>query len=257
MNTHNEDDDTYRFLKDCEKWYDTPISEITAIGEKYKSIQDIWRKHKALNNASGAICSSVLKRDLRLAWQKQNEYDYQVFGFEFDKSEFNRALSMKTNHPVAKPIFPLLMMGYSKDDCAGIINDAGIAIPMPYTSGFRNNNCFKTGCVQGGVGYWQKMKVDRSEVFNTMAALEHELTNAKGSPVTMLRDQSKTAKGTENAPVFLKKHPSYPNLKTIDDMKGRPVEPLKECNGFCSTNDLSPLSQTWNELNIQEDEIPN
>ena len=32
--------------------------------------------------------------------------------------------------------------------------------PKMYQLGFRNNNCFKTGCVQGGIGYWQKMERD-------------------------------------------------------------------------------------------------
>ena len=66
-----------------------------------------------------------------------------------------------------------------------------------------------------------------------MASLEHNLTDSKGKPVTMLKDQSKEAKVTGNVKVFLKKHPKYPHLKCIDDMKGQEVKPLLECNGFC------------------------
>lgn len=38
-------------------------------------------------------------------------------------------------------------------------------------SGLKNNNCFSTGCVQGGIGYWQKMEKEFPEKFNVMADL--------------------------------------------------------------------------------------
>ena len=165
IDTHNEDDDTYRFKKDCEKWYQLTIETITAIGTEFSSIQEVWRKWTSLNVATGAICSYSLKRVVREKWQKDQSYKYQVFGFEFDKKEFNRALSMKLNHESAKPIFPLLTLGMTKEDCINLVKQSGIEIPRMYRLGFKNNNCFKTGCVQGGIGYWQKMKIDFPEKF--------------------------------------------------------------------------------------------
>jgi 3'-phosphoadenosine 5'-phosphosulfate sulfotransferase (PAPS reductase)/FAD synthetase len=257
MDTGNEDDDTYRFKRDCESWYGKSIEIITALGTNYGSIQDVWRRFNSLNVATGAICSATLKRDLRKKWQQDNEYDYQVFGFEFDKKEMNRAISMKKNYPNSSGIYPLLMLGYDKDDCAKVLSEAGIEIPRVYRFGFRNNNCFKTGCVQGGIGYWQKMKRDFPDKFDEMAQLEHELTDRRGEPVTMLKDQSKEAKSLVDQTgikwkclIFLKKHPMYPELKSIDEMKDRDVEPLFECNGFCSINDLNPKSSTDSEINF-------
>jgi hypothetical protein len=251
IDTHNEHPDTYRFKDECEKWYGTPIETITAIGKEYDSIQHVWRKHVSLNVATGAICSTQLKRRVRERWQKETEYEYQVFGFEFDKKEFNRALSLTKNHSQAKPIYPLLMMGYDKDDCIKIVEDAGITVPLMYRLGFRNNNCFQTGCVQGGVGYWQKMRRDFPEKFEDMADMEHALTNAKGKPVCMLRDQSKAAKESGNELLFLRKHPDYPELKSIDDMPECKVEPLFECNGFCGVNDLNERNKTESEINFE------
>ena len=258
IDTKNEDDDTYRFKSDCEKWYGVNIEVITGIGDDYKDIESVWFKHKSLNVANGAICSSKLKRAVREKWQEHNDFDFQVFGFEFDKKEFNRALSLSKNHPKAKSIYPLLMKGYTKDDCLRIVQNAGIEIPRMYSLGFRNNNCFKTGCVQGGIGYWQKMKKEFPEKFNKMADIEHELTNVKGEPVTMLKDQSNETKKNvletdikwKNL-VFLKKHPKYPELKCLDDMKEREVKPLFECNGFCGINELTEKSETENEINYQ------
>jgi 3'-phosphoadenosine 5'-phosphosulfate sulfotransferase (PAPS reductase)/FAD synthetase len=260
IDTHNEDDDTYRFMKDCEKWYDLPIETITAIGSEFESIQEVWRKWKSLNVATGAICSTRLKRTVREKWQKTNSYTHQVFGFEFDKKEFNRALSMRLNHEKTKPVFPLLMLGLTKEDCLELVRAAGIEVPRMYKMGFKNNNCFKTGCVQGGIGYWQKMKIDFTDKFDTMAAMEHELTDLAGEPVTMLKDQSGEAKAAAKEwkyanLVFLKKHPKYPQLKCIDDMKAREVLPLNDCNGFCGVDELNPKSKTTDEINYREVEL--
>lgn len=257
IDTGNEDEDTYRFKTDCEKWYGQLIEVITEIGKDYESIQDVWIKHKSLNVATGAICSTQLKRRVREKWQDVNEFDYQIFGFEFDKKECNRALGLHKNHPKAKGIYPLLMMAYDKDDCLRIVQEAGIEIPKMYQLGFRNNNCFKTGCVQGGIGYWQKMERDFPAKFEAMAEMEHKLTALRGEPVTMLKDQSNEAKKiveetgiTWKQFIFLKKHPKYPELKCLADMKPQEVKPLFECNGFCGTNDLNPRNETENEINF-------
>lgn len=66
-----------------------------------------------------------------------------------------------------------------------------------------------------------------------MAKIEHELTDVKGEPVTMLRDQSKGG-----GKVFLLPHPDYPEIKHIGLMKGRAPKSLLECNGFCGANDF-------------------
>ncbi len=239
MDTGNEDEDTYRFLKDCEMWYGLKIEVITFIGNKYENIKSVWRQYNSLNNAQGAICSSSLKRDLRLAWEKKNEWANQVYGF--DISESKRARSMKLNHPQANPIFPLMFHALSKKECIEMIEEAKITIPRAYYMGFLNNNCLKTGCVKGGIGYWQKMRDERYEVFHAMALMEHELSDSANYPVTCIRDQSNDAKAKENkkdALVFLIHNPKFPKNKCLADMKPQKVEPLVECNGFCFTNDL-------------------
>jgi len=267
IDTRNEDDDTYRFKLDCERWYGKDIEVISgihgsgtyvAVSGNYDSIQSVWRRYKKLNAATGAICSTDLKRKVREKWQAANpEFDHQVFGFEFDKKEMNRALAMTKNHVKAKGIYPLLMMGYDKDDCLRIVQEAGIEIPNMYKLGFRNNNCFKTGCVQGGIGYWQKMKREFPDKFEAMAAMEHELTAERGEPVTMLKDQRKEALALVAETgvswkqfVFLKKHPDYPEVKCLADLAPQKVEPLFECNGFCGTNDLAPRIGTELEINF-------
>ena len=251
IDTANESDDTYRFKKDCEKWYGQKIETITAIGDKYKTINDVWDKYQSLNVASGAVCSSELKRRVRQKWQKNNKYDAQVFGFEFTKREFNRSLSLNLNHPDTKAIYPLLFLGLEKSDCLSLLKKAKVKIPEAYTQGFSNNNCLKTGCVQGGFGYWQKYKKDFPKRFDDMAAREHCYSKSKGRPVTILRQQIKGLK----SPVFLKHCVDFPDVRNLSQMKKLKVKPLLECNGFCGGEDLvasKDRNQTEFEINREE-----
>lgn len=253
LDTKNEDADTYRFKDDCERWYGIEIKTFTVLSKEsnYQSIRDIWRKFKSLNVATGAICSTELKRKAMITIQKELPDHLQVFGYEFKKKEMNRALGMALNNPDANAIFPLLMFAYDKPKCIEILKENNIEIPRAYEWGFHNNNCLETGCVQGGIGYWQHMKVFAPHKFNAMADEEHFLTDMKGRPVTMLKDQSSKAKESGNVLVFLKKHPDYPDLKCIDDMPKMKVTPLLECNGFCGPDDLVPESREFShQLNF-------
>lgn len=245
IDTMNEHEDTYRFMNDCAEWYGIEIETIKH--EKFNSIEEVWIKNKALNNATGAICSSTLKKTVREKWQKDNTWEHQIFGFDLKESK--RALGMVLNHPKTKPIFPLMMYGLNKEDCIKRVQEADIIVPSAYTLGYLNNNCLgkNFGCVQGGIGYWQKILRDNKEAFDKRAELEHKLTDLKGKPVTMLKDQSKGG-----GLVFLKPHPDYPDIKDITMMKGREPKPLVDCNGFCGINDLDTRSPTEKEINNQQ-----
>lgn len=256
IDTKNEDDDTYRFKDDCEKWYGIEIQTISAIGDEYTKIQDVWYKYNSLNVATGAICSTELKREVREKWQKDHKYSYSIFGFDIDEPK--RAKSMTLNHADSNPIYTLLLHGLSKKMTINMLTEAGIKIPRAYDWGFLNNNCLKTGCVQGGIGYWQKMQREQPEKFYAMAVVEHELSDRKREPVTMLKDQSNEAKALVKntgdktmAFVFLVHNPKYPHIKDISMMSGREPKPLNDCNGFCGVDDLE-RNDTENEINYSE-----
>jgi len=234
IDTKNEDDDTYRFKAECEQWYGCVIESISS--DKHNNIEDIWYDNLTLGLAKGAKCSAELKIVVRQQFTKKNRFSYQAFGY--DNGETGRANDMKNNNPHLRPIFPLLMFWLNKFDCVKYVQSANslflkINLPIPYQLGLENNNCFKTGCVQGGIGYWQWMEVNQPDKFDRMAIREHEITDLKGEPVTICKDQSKGG-----GLVFLKPHPKYPHMKDLSMMKGRPPEKLMECNGFCTL--LSP-----------------
>lgn len=240
IDTKNEDEDTYRFKKDCEAWYGKEIETIS--NDNWECIEDVWEHYLSLNVATGAICSTELKRIVRQDFQNKNNFSYQAFGFDIAPKEIERAIAMKINYPDSRPIFPLIYELIGKGMSLKMIQKAGIIPPISYRLGYTNNNCLETGCVKGGIGYWQKFKIDFPERFAKMAAREHKYTDMKGEPVTICKDQSKSAKkrnGGRAELVFLLPHQGYPLMKDISMIKGRQPESLMECNGFCGPKTTS------------------
>jgi 3'-phosphoadenosine 5'-phosphosulfate sulfotransferase (PAPS reductase)/FAD synthetase len=137
--------DTMRFLKDCEKWFGQKITIIK--NKKYNSVMDIFRKGY-VNSPNGAYCTKLMKKDMRVAIEKIMEFDFQIFGFEFDIKQVNRAIRFNEQYPNSKAIFPLIDLKLNKNDCFIELQKAGIEIPEMYKLGYSNNNCI--GCVKGG-----------------------------------------------------------------------------------------------------------
>lgn len=139
---------------------------------------------------------------------------------------------MTKNYPEINPKYPLIELDMSKKDCIEEIKSWGIEIPIAYKMGYQNNNCQKTGCVQGGAGYWQKIKREQPDVFNNMAEMERELTKAKGKPVTVMRIR----RDNKMVHCFLKYYSD--EYFYLDLVNGREPEPLIECTGFCSNRNV-------------------
>lgn len=232
-----EHPDTYTFKKSFEDVMGVEI--VTLKSHRMSNPEQVWRKYKGLNFARGAPCSMVLKKEPRLKYQKTDSDFGQVFGFDYCKKEMKRARNMLNNNPDMNPIFPLIVEQYDRDKIFEEVKRMGLKIPSPYLH-FLNNNCIGAenspigGCIQGGIGYWQKMRDIYPKKFEYMANIEHEISVSKGEPVTICKDQRKATKGDR---LFLKHCPDFPEVRTIDEIKGRqPVTPF-ECNGLCSTMD--------------------
>lgn len=84
--------DNVRFLADCECWYGQPIHTIRS--DKYSCVADVLRKGW-INSAHGASCTLELKKKVRYKLEKElKEWDGQVWGFDFDPKEINRAIRL-------------------------------------------------------------------------------------------------------------------------------------------------------------------
>lgn len=195
--TGNHHEDNLRFISDCEKWYGQKIEIIQH--QKFKNIDDVFRHQQFINSPYGAPCTKYLKKEMRMKYEKEHDFTNQVFGFEFSKREINRSKLFSKNYPNTNAIYPLIDLELSKQDCIGILADANIELPMMYKLGYSNNNC--VGCVKGGQGYWNKIRIDFPEVFDRMAKLERELDARCISKPPIFLDELEVGKGYAPKPV--------------------------------------------------------
>lgn len=176
IDTAHRDND--RFIKDCEKWFGIRIERIRS--DRFKDQFDVIEKTRYINGVDGAKCSTVLKKDVRFYLEANflptlfnpdhPVIKSQIHGFEFTRKEVNRAIDFQQDFRYTNPIFPLIEAKLSKKDCAAIVQAHGIELPVMYQLGYGNNNCI--GCVKGGKGYWNKIRIDFPETFIKMANLE-------------------------------------------------------------------------------------
>jgi hypothetical protein len=159
-----EHPDNRRFLAECEKWFG---QDIVILGNDYykRSIYETF-KTSAMNIRGAAPCTRVLKKQVRERYEQVG--DRQVFGYTAEEQQrYDRFIDANNEVDVW---VPLIDKGLNKVDCLAMLQNAGIDLPEMYKLGYLNNNCI--GCVKGGMGYWNKIRVDFPEQFDRMAKLE-------------------------------------------------------------------------------------
>jgi PP-loop superfamily ATP-utilizing enzyme len=159
-----EHPDNKRFLADCEQWFGRKI--LILGNDKYeRSIYKVFEK-QFIKTPKGSPCTRTLKKSVRQKFEQVN--DRQVFGYTAEEqTRLDRFIDANNNVDIWTP---LIDKGLGKEDCLAMLKNAGIELPMMYKLGYHNNNCI--GCVKGGMGYWNKIKVDFPEHFDRMAKLE-------------------------------------------------------------------------------------
>ena len=199
--------DNARFLSDCEHWYGQPIHIIRS--DKYSCVADVLRKGW-INSAHGAACTLELKKKVRYKLEKElGSWDGQVWGFDFDPKEINRAIRFKQQYPETKPLFPLIERQITKPEALGMLWKAGIKQPVMYSMGYNNNNCIP--CVKGGMGYFNKIRKDFPDQFAELAQIERDVG------ATCLKDK--------DGRIFLDELPTW---------RGDPVEEIiPDCTLIC------------------------
>ena len=201
--------DNERFIQDCERWYGQRIERIRS--DKYRDVDDVLIRKTYINGPHGAACTSLLKKEVRYKFEDEvKEWDGQVWGFDYCTREVNRAIRFRQQNPRTKPLFPLIERMITKQDALGMLQRAGIDIPIMYRMGYSNNNC--VGCVKGGIGYWNKIRRDFPERFRRMAEIERKVG------ATCLKD--------EHGRIW---------LDELDPTRGDDVAPIvPDCSLFCA-----------------------
>lgn len=198
----SEHPDNVRFRADVAEWIGRPVEVLRS--ERYRDTWQVWQERRFLIGPTGALCTAELKKRPRYAFQHPD--DRQVFGYTAEESE--RAGRFRHENPGVELVTPLIDRGLTHADCLGMIERAGIELPVMYRLGFGHNNCI--GCVKGGMGYWNKIRLHFPETFDRMAALERDIGHS------VCKD--------ENGPVW---------LDELDADRGRDDDPVIECSLLC------------------------
>lgn len=201
--------DSLRFVKECESWFNKPI-EITQ--SPYECVENALLGAGGrgyVNGPAGAPCTRFLKRRVRREWEIEQK-DKLTYIWGMDVSESHRVDRLITAMPECNHVFPLIDKNITKEQAHKILKASGIKRPMMYDLGYNNNNCI--GCVKGGMGYWNKIRIDFPDVFESRAKLERRIG------------------GTCIKGVY---------LDELDENRGRNLKPVcEDCGIFCETMSL-------------------
>lgn len=201
--------DSMRFIKDCEKILGKPIEILKS--RYYETVDDVCRAKNCIKiqRTGYAPCTVELKKQVRKKWEYKHMFDYDItYVWGMDVEEKARAERLVEGMFEFNHQFPLIDRSMSKQDAHGMCDMLGIKRPVMYDMGYNNNNCI--GCIKGGMGYWNKIRVDFPEVFQSRAELERDLG------MSILKE------------CF---------LDELDPNRGRMTEEIPtDCNIFCQLN---------------------
>ena len=173
--THIEDqhEDTLRFLRDCEEWFNRPIEILRS---PYKTVENAILNAGGrgyINGPHGAACTRILKKRVRQEWEMEQGGIPLVYFWGMDAAEAKRAQRLVQSMPKQSHREPLIERGICKEEAHQMLKAAGIKRPAMYELGYRNNNCI--GCVKGGASYFNRIRVTHPKVFAERAALERRV----------------------------------------------------------------------------------
>jgi hypothetical protein len=166
----DQHEDSMRFIKDCEKFLGKEIEIIRC--ERYKNVNDVILGYGIIKNPYNqfAPCTNVLKKQVRKDWERKHS-DFEItYVWGFDLNEKHRAERLDKSMPEFKHQYPLIERMLQKQDCHAICDRLGIKRPKMYDLGYSNNNC--VGCIKGGMGYWNRIRIDFPEVFKQRSKME-------------------------------------------------------------------------------------
>jgi hypothetical protein len=170
--THIDDQhpDTMRFVKECEEWFE---KQVEIMQSPLKSVEQACRSAGFIRHVRmGAACTTRLKRRVRKKFEDSYKGNMSVV-WGLDVKEKDRCERLRLSMPEHQHIFPLVDRELSKEQSHKILSASGIKRPEMYNLGYQNNNCI--GCVKGGMGYWNKIRVDFPDVFANRSQMERDI----------------------------------------------------------------------------------
>ena len=170
----DQHEDSIRFIKDIENAIGKEVEILRS--KQYRTVEECVLAFGGFRNPynSFAPCTNWLKKRVRKQWEEEHQ-DYDLtYVWGFDLKEKNRAERTVEANPQANHEFPLIEKNLSKEEVHGLFErNFDFKRPLMYDLGYPNNNCI--GCVKGGAGYWNRIRKDFPEVFESRSKLERKV----------------------------------------------------------------------------------
>jgi 3'-phosphoadenosine 5'-phosphosulfate sulfotransferase (PAPS reductase)/FAD synthetase len=190
MDTLIEDEDNYRFMRECRERWGIPITILTEGRTPYQVAKD----KNIIPNQKIAPCTFRLKINLfRNYLQEHHSGEDITIHIGYDYQEMNRIESTEKNYRSYgwNVDFPLLWKPYEFRPYPVVVKeDWGIEPPRMYALGYTHANCGGT-CVKQGMGDWLRTLKNWPDRY--MAAEEWEEAmrdHPKRKDYAILRDQT-------------------------------------------------------------------
>jgi hypothetical protein len=167
IDIEDQHSDTYRFIKDCEKWFG---KKIEILKSPLGSVEKCCLSCQFIRSPHDAACTNRLKKRVRKQWEYEN-VGRHTYVWGFDCNEQHRAEGTTIAMTNYNHLYPIL--NKTKIEVHGILKKAGIKRPFMYDLGYHNNNCI--GCVRGGMGYWNKIRIDFPDIFLKRSIMERKI----------------------------------------------------------------------------------
>lgn len=206
--------DTLRFVRQCAMWFGKPVKILQSSLKTVEAACLSAGGRGYINGPKGAACTRQLKRLVRSQWEYEQPLDTKLrYVWGMDCNEVDRLGGkdgLRVKMPDKEHVCPLIDKEMEKADAHKVMTASCIKRPAMYDLGYLNNNC--VGCVKGGMGYWNKIRVDFPEVFAQRAVMERQI-------------QATCLKETDGTRLY---------LDTLDPKRGRKDKPIVEdCGIMC------------------------
>lgn len=180
--------DSIRFIRDCEVAIGQEIQILRS--KEYSCVEDCVKVFGGFRAPNGfSPCTNWLKKRIRKEWELEHQGYDLTYVWGFDLKERDRADRTIEANSQAEHEFPLIERNLSKEEVHGLFER---------TFSFRRP-------VMYDMGYWNKIRRDFPEVFESRARLERQvgyaiLKDSKGKPVYL--DELDPNRGNMNAEIF-------------------------------------------------------
>jgi 3'-phosphoadenosine 5'-phosphosulfate sulfotransferase (PAPS reductase)/FAD synthetase len=214
MDTKIEDADNYRFLNDCQKRWNHPITVLAEGRTPYEVFSD----QNLIPNGRVAPCTFRLKIEIFRAYLLTQEKPLTIhIGYDF--AEMHRIEKTQSNYESLGYIvdFPLLWKPYELRRYTDVVRgEWNIEPPRMYELGYTHANCGGL-CVKQGQGDWIRTLINFPERYAEAEEWEREMRthSERHAQFSICKDQS----NGETTPLTLRQLRERHEAKPMDLFK--------------------------------------